>query len=377
MVPPDPQVPDSLRAAIDAWLRGRSQSVLEELMAACQASLERMSPDSAMWAQVAAALPHQGGGAEALLGEALDALDAARTQSEALQRLLDGLAPLASRCALYVLKQEMPSLYGWRGFEGETPKGGAPIIPPPDLVDLIQGRLAMIREGGPSYWALLAPLSPLKAPDVRIMPIRIRRRTVALVMFDSGMQPAIAHADSARAYVMACAAALGVIAAQSAEGTGATTMTMELPASMPTQPVPAPPPAPKPRPPAPQIPALERTNPGLAMPSAPAPPHPPPAAAMPTPPAAGDLDPKTRAAAERLARVLVGDIELYFPAKVEQAKAQGNLYGLLREELERSRHNFVERFGEEVELKFAIFRQTVVGQLCDGDPAKLGKAPWA
>jgi hypothetical protein len=104
---------------------------------------------------------------------------------------------------------------------------------------------------------------------------------------------------------------------------------------------------------------------------APAPVHAAPA------PAAGDLDPKTRAAAERLARVLVGDIELYFPAKVEQAKMQGNLYGLLREELERSRHTFLERFGEELEARYAIFKQTVVAQLCDGEPAKLGKAPWA
>ncbi len=125
-------------------------------------------------------------------------------------------------------------------------------------------------------------------------------------------------------------------------------------------------------------PPMERTHPGLeSMPAAPTPPAPAHVPMAPAAPGIPDLDPKTRAAAERLARVLVGDIELYFPAKVEQAKSQGNLYGLLREELERSRHNFIERFGEEVESKYAIFKQTVVGQLCDGELSKLGKAPWA
>ena len=88
------------------------------------------------------------------------------------------------------------------------------------------------------------------------------------------------------------------------------------------------------------------------------------------------LDPKICATAERLARVLVGDIELYFPQKVAQGRQQGNLYGLLRDELERSRATFIDRFGEPVEKQHRIFIQTVHSQLCEGIPAKLGAAPW-
>ncbi|HJU82705.1 MAG TPA: hypothetical protein VJ600_00700 [Holophagaceae bacterium] len=371
-------------------------------MAACQTSLVGLQADDDLLRRLASAVPPPAaaaGPADALLGQALDALDGARTQAEALQRLLDGMAPLAARCALFVLKQDIPSLYGWRGFEGESPKPGSQIVPPPDLVDLIQGRGHLIRELGSSYWTLLAPLSSLRAADVRIMPLRMRRRTLALVMFDAGLQPAIAHPEQARALVMATAATLGVISAMAAEGSGGTS-TMELPAA-PAQAAPPPPPPAAveppphaartqslPLPPLPPtsprstspdlVPRLERTHPGLEptpAASRPAIPLPPPPA--PATPAAGDLDPKTRAAAERLARVLVGDIELYFPAKVEQAKTQGNLYGLLREELERSRHTFIERFGEPLEAAHGIFRQTVVGQLCEGDRGKLGKAPWA
>jgi len=70
-------------------------------------------------------------------------------------------------------------------------------------------------------------------------------------------------------------------------------------------------------------------------------------------------------------------VELYFPAKVALAHTKGNLYGQLRDELERSRATFVERFGEDVEARYRIFTTTVIQQLCDGDASKLGAAPWA
>jgi hypothetical protein len=70
-------------------------------------------------------------------------------------------------------------------------------------------------------------------------------------------------------------------------------------------------------------------------------------------------------------------VELYFPAKVAQARTQGNLYRQLRDELERSRATFVERFGEEVENRHRIFTTTLVQLLCEGDASKLGAAPWA
>ena len=97
----------------------------------------------------------------------------------------------------------------------------------------------------------------------------------------------------------------------------------------------------------------------------------------PAPDQPAELDPRTRAAAERLARVLVEDLELYFPARITQARGQGNLYGLLRAELDRSRATFAERFGESVENQYRIFTNTVIQRLCDGDVNRLGPAPWA
>ena len=80
------------------------------------------------------------------------------------------------------------------------------------------------------------------------------------------------------------------------------------------------------------------------------------------------------ASGQTLGRVLVGDVELYFPAKVALAHTKGNLYGQLRDELERSRATFVERFGEDVEARYRIFTTTVIQQQCDGDDARHGGA---
>ena len=60
-----------------------------------------------------------------------------------------------------------------------------------------------------------------------------------------------------------------------------------------------------------------------------------------------------------------------------QARTQGDLYGLLREELDRSRQSFVERFGEDLERQQGIFSRAAVDLLCEGDAGRLGDAHWA
>jgi hypothetical protein len=167
-----------------------------------------------------------------------------------------------------------------------------------------------------------------------IFPIRHKKKAVALLLVDSGLRQRIDHPVQIRALALATSAMLASLAAGKEEPRS---YQVEPPASAPTQVVPE---------------TIETAPPA-------------------------ELDPRTRAAAERLARVLVGDVELYFPEKVTQAHAQGNLYGLLRDELERSRATFVERFGEAVEIQHRIFTNTIIQQLCDGDASKLGAAPWA
>jgi hypothetical protein len=303
----------------------------------------RFRPDAALLEQLCqAAAPASNAAPEGLppaFAAALDLVEGATSQGDLLKRLLDGLAPMVERSALFILKQGLVSLYAHRGFEANAPLKPGAVVPPADLEAVIQGLGRSLRKKGPGYSALLSVLSAYEASDLAILPLCHKRKAVALLLVDSGLRQKLDHPDLVRAIVLAASASLAALASGKDE--------------------PAHPPEPSPA-------AIHSSAPTQMVPDPIAPSHPP-----------VELDPKARAAAERLARVLVGDVELYFPEKVAQARSQGNLYGLLRDELDRSRATFVERFGEETEAQYRIFTTTVIHLLCDDDASKLGKAPWA
>jgi hypothetical protein len=341
--PVDQPQNDALRAHLETWLNQQNQTLLEEVMSAWQRGLGHFHPDETLLGKLLEAVAPPAAFAPPVdqdleLASALDLLEGATSQSDLLKRLLEALSPLVERSALFILKQGLASLYAHHGFEPEAPLKAGAVVPPQELESLIHGLTRSIRRKGAGYAALITPISSFEASDVAIFPLHHRKRTVALVLVDSGLRQTLDHPELARALVLVTSALLASLA----------TGKEEVPRTH-AQPAPEP------------------------HPSAPTQVVPEPIEALPP----TDLDPRTRAAAERLARVLVGDVELYFPAKVAQVRTQGNLYGQLRDELERSRATFVERFGEEVENKHRIFTTTVIHQLCNGDVSKLGAAPWA
>ena len=340
--PADQPQNDALRTRLEAWLNHQNQTLLEEVMATWQNTLDRSQPDDAILAQLRAAIStpvaftSSSAQEDQDLAPALDLLEGATSQSDLLKRLLDALSPLVERSALFILKQGLASLYAHRGFEAEAPAKTGAVVPPAELEALMQGSTWSIRRKGPGYAALIAPISGFEASDAAIFPLRHKKKTVALVLVDSGLRQKLDHPEQARALVFVASAMLASLAAGREEESRPHPDRESQP-SAPTQVV---------------------AEPIEAGPHA-------------------ELDPRTRAAAERLARVLVADVELYFPAKVAQARTRGNLYGQLRDELERSRATFVERFGEEVEIRYRILTTTIIHHLCDGDVSKLGPAPWA
>lgn len=364
--PEDQPIHDTLRGLVENWVNQKNQSLLEEVIATWQLAMDRFHPDEALLEKLRQALPapspvdSETTGATAAFASALDLVEGAPSQSDLLKRLLDGLGPLVERSALFIVKQGLASFYAHRGFEANAPLRTGAVVPPPDLEQVIQGLGRSLRRKGAGYSALLSVLSPYEASDFVVLPLRHKRKTVALLLVDSGLRQKLDHPELVRALVLAASAALGSLAA------GKDEPTHPMPASPPALPAtPSRAPASALPPPPPSIPSSQSSAPTQMVPE-------------PIEPAmAAELDPKTRAAAERLARVLVGDVELYFPAKVAQARSQGNLYGLLRDELERSRATFVERFGEDTEAQHRIFTSTVVNQLCEGEASKLGPAPWA
>ena len=341
----DENLREPLKQMIHKWVNDRHQAILEQVMMTWEEGMGRLTPDDALLLKIQELLepppppedpfPDVVSDTENDLGAALNLLESSASQGEVLKRLLEGLQPFVERSALFVIKQGIASLFATRGFESDLPKPGAPVVPPADLEEVIQCRVPFISRPGPAYLALLGILSRFEAADVCILPLRLRRKTVALLLVDSGLRQVIDHPNHVRALAHAAEATLSFLAgSKEDEKTAAPAASHP---SMPTQRIPEP----------------------------------------ISEPAVSPLDPKVRANAERSARVLVGDIELYFPNKVLQGRQKGNLYAALRDELDRSLASFVERYTTDVENHYHIFYQTVLHQLCDGDVSKLGQAPWA
>lgn len=343
----DETLREPLKQMIHKWINDRHQSLLEQVMMTWQEGMGRLNPDDDLLQKVEDLLAppappvvndpfsQVASDTDNDLGAALTLIESSSSQGEVLKRLLEGLQPFVERSSLFVIKQGIASLFAARGFESDTPKAGTPVVPPAELEEVIQGHVPILDATGPAYLALLTALSRFEATDVRILPLRLRRKTVALLLVDSGLRQVIDHPNHVRALAHTAEATLSFLAGQKEDER--TSVPVETHPSMPTQRIPEP----------------------LSEPTA------------------APLDPKIRANAERSARVLVGDIELYFPAKVTQGRQKGNLYATLRDELDRSLASFVERYTAEVENQHHIFYQTVVQQLCEGDAAKLGQAPWS
>jgi hypothetical protein len=76
--------------------------------------------------------------------------------------------------------------------------------------------------------------------------------------------------------------------------------------------------------------------------------------------------------ARRFARLLVSEIKLYNEQKVNEGRDLGDLYGRLREAIDRSREMYDKRVKPEVAAKFDYFHYELVGNLAEGNDAKLG-----
>ncbi|HEX8633412.1 MAG TPA: hypothetical protein VF703_04595 [Pyrinomonadaceae bacterium] len=76
--------------------------------------------------------------------------------------------------------------------------------------------------------------------------------------------------------------------------------------------------------------------------------------------------------ARRFARLLVSEIKLYNEQKVRDGRERGNLYELLREDIDRSRQMYDKRVLPSVISRYDYFHHELVNTLAEGNPAKLG-----
>ncbi len=91
--------------------------------------------------------------------------------------------------------------------------------------------------------------------------------------------------------------------------------------------------------------------------------------AGPLAPLEGD---ERREEARRFAKLLVSEIKLYNEKAVAQGREQGNIYELLKEDIDRSRQMYDERIPEDVRAGSNFFYEELVRILADGRSDSLG-----
>jgi hypothetical protein len=89
----------------------------------------------------------------------------------------------------------------------------------------------------------------------------------------------------------------------------------------------------------------------------------------PLAPVEGD---ERREEARRFAKLLVSEIKLYNEKAVLQGRGQGNIYELLKEDIDRSRQMYDERIPEDVRANSNYFYEELVRILADGHSDALG-----
>jgi hypothetical protein len=106
----------------------------------------------------------------------------------------------------------------------------------------------------------------------------------------------------------------------------------------------------------------------------------PTAAPPPAPPVAArfdlsqlpEQDQKSHRDAQRFAKLLVSEIELYNKARVQDGRKNRDLYKRLKTDIDRSRQTYEKRFGKTVGRQFDYFHEELVRILAAGDASLLG-----
>lgn len=86
----------------------------------------------------------------------------------------------------------------------------------------------------------------------------------------------------------------------------------------------------------------------------------------------GAAPPGTEEEARRYARILVSEIELYYPEEVAKGAAEKNLYARLKDPIDRSRRAYEQRYGKPAAGGSNYFEEEMVRRLAKGDPALIG-----
>lgn len=326
-------------------------------------------------------------------------LEYSANQSEILKELMEYIKEYSERALLYIVKDDNGKVWNHFGFDGQSPQSWtASLAGDPLLKSLMANRSRLILDGS------LPGFIPAKGGVKRCMvsPLLLKGKVAAFVYADSSEDGKLDH-YSIDILIRTASLVLDLMPLRQKRdpqpptleeagivgfGQGAsspieqeTEEVFEEAEEIPEEVVEEESP-------------LERTaqsrprdtakldEPAAAAPIEPepaeaveeAPPPPPP----PKPAPAAEEEPvppeeqKEHEGAKRFARLLIQEIALYHPDEIEAGRTNKNLYSVLRDDIERSREAFEQRYQKPSIRKRDYFRKAMVQYLADGDPTALG-----
>ncbi len=282
-----------------------------------------------------------------LLREATTRIQGATAQVEILDALLEGCASFSARSAIFVVRGNTAAGWRARGFQDNEIIRTTPLELGNGLAaQAISARASVSGRMEQFYGNAGVKFGWPARDEVVVLPLVVRDRCVALLYADGG-DPAgkldsaalevivrttgwwlelcanrrsASSTDTNGAGVAAAASAVMAAAAGASHSVGATVA------------VAAP----------------------VAAPAAPE----------------DDLHKKAR----RFAKLLVEEIKLYNQAKVNEGKANHDLYERLRDDIEKSRETYEKRYGQTAAGSSDLFNQELVRILADNNASLLGAA---
>jgi hypothetical protein len=307
------------------------------------------------------------GGSEKLL-TAVAAVQSSTGQRDILNSLLDQTAGFCARSVLFVVKQEVATVWQAIGFDDDDAVRDFSLDSATPLLQHVLGKREPATGDTTQMDARF--LNAFGAPvngECHLLPLFLKDKVAAVLYADAGT----ANASCERA-------ALDLLSRFTSVWLEAQTGRKGAPEDAP----------------APGQPAAEARSspaagwpekaaewsPAVAVAAAPAkqttvaPAMAPPVAAEPAPAVAeipaADID--THKRAQRFARLLIDEIKLYNKGKVEEGLKQKDLYDRLRDDIDKSRASYAKRYGSTVAVSGDYFVQELVRGLAQGDASTLG-----
>jgi hypothetical protein len=303
------------------------------------------------------------GGSDKLLA-AVAAVQASTGQRDILNSLLDQTAGFCARSVLFVVKQEVATVWQAIGFDDDDAVRDFSLDSDTRLLQHVLGKREPATGDTTQMDARF--LNTFGAPvngECHLLPLFLKDKVAAVLYADAGT----ANASCERA-------ALDLLARFTSiwlEAQGGRKGAHE------DAPAPEQPTAEARTSPAAGLPAnVPEWSPAAAMAAAPAQ-EPPVARAMAPHVAAeaagmpaADVDIHKRA--QRFARLLIDEIKLYNKGKLEEGLKQKDLYDRLRDDIDKSRASYAKRYGSTVAVSGDYFVHELVRGLAQGDASTLG-----